>query len=320
MLTNIILSLPPIILLGYLANRFIFRGASCKSKNRLDSKVAIVTGSNCGIGFETALDLAKRGATVILACRDRKKAEDAVEKIKMEKASAKVYFEELDLSDKESIKNFSDRIKNKYKRLDILINNAGLLSSAYRETKDGFESQFGVMHLGHFYLTYLLIDLLKSSRQSRIINVSSNAHRFCSIKWDDIMFKNNYKSFRVYQQAKLANILFTLELKKRYENDGITAVSLHPGFVKTEINRHFTEKLGLRTVLFAFFYPFYLLGSMDAKYGAQTTIHCAVADEIIQENGLYYSNCKPAKCSGQAMDENSSKRLWDLSLKLLKIE
>ncbi|RNA18067.1 retinol dehydrogenase 13-like [Brachionus plicatilis] len=320
MLGTILILIPPIVLLGYLANRFLFRGSKCKSKNRLNSKVAVVTGANCGIGYETALDLAKRDATVILACRDLNRANEAAEKIKFETANVNVYVEKLDLASLESIRNFVKNFREKFQRLDILINNAGLLTSSYVETKDGFETQFGVMHLGHFYLTYLLLDFLKSSKPSRVVNLTSEAHRFCKLNWNDIMLKNKYSSFVAYQQAKLANILFTLEFNKRYKEEGVMAVSVHPGFVKTEINRHFTEKFGLRTLLFVVIYPFYVIGSMSSKLGAQTSIHCAVADEIPDDNRIYYRNCKPANCSSEAMNEIESKKLWEFSTKILNLE
>lgn len=166
-----------IFIFGYLANRFYFSGARYKSNKRLDGKVAIVTGSDSGIGFETALDLAKRGARVILACRNSLKAEKAVQKIIKKSGNKKIDYQHMDLSDLDSVNDFAKNIKSKIDQLDILINNAGVMGCPDSwKTKQGFDMQFGVNYLGHFLLTHLLLDLIKKTSKSRIINVSSCVH------------------------------------------------------------------------------------------------------------------------------------------------
>lgn len=162
--------------LGYFLNRIYFSGAVCKSTKRLDGKVAIITGGNNGIGFETALDFAKRGARVILACRDTKKAEKAAKRIVDETGNKSVEVEFIDLSDLDTVKDFAQRMNKSLSRLDLLVNNAGVMMCPRWKTKQGFEMQFGTNHLGHFVLTNLLLDLIKRTDQARIINVSSRAH------------------------------------------------------------------------------------------------------------------------------------------------
>lgn len=316
MIESIIFWTTTIVVLGYLSKKFYFDGGTCTSKNRLDGKVVIVTGSNTGIGYETALDLTKRGAKVILACRDAKRGQEACDKIKLETNSQNVWFERLDLSSFESIREFVKRFKSNFTRLDILINNAGLTTSNRTLTKDGFELQFGTMHLGHFMLTGLLIDMLKSTGSSRIVNVSSTGHKGVDMKWDDLQTENNYSGFGVYRMCKLANCLFTIELAKRYGDAGITSVSLHPGGVRTDIAREYTSKRNWLWVLYMIFYPILYLMTKDCRQGAQTTIYCAIDDEVPNHNGKYFSDCAVAKCSPQSQDQNSAKRLWEISEKL----
>uniref|UniRef100_A0A3Q3DCW5 Si:dkey-73n8.3 n=1 Tax=Hippocampus comes TaxID=109280 RepID=A0A3Q3DCW5_HIPCM len=205
---------------------------------RLDGKTAIVTGANTGIGKETAKDLAARGARVILACRDMAKGEQAARDIMREVSCAKVVARHLDLADTKSICQFAENIYNTEKALHYLINNAGVALCAFATTVDGFETQFGVNHLGHFFLTFLLLDLLKHSAPSRVITLSSIAHIMGRIQFDDLAVENNYHPARAYAQSKLANVLFTRELAKRTEALGVTAYSVDPGTVNTEITRH----------------------------------------------------------------------------------
>lgn len=321
MLVEIIYCAPSLVIFGYLLSKFYFNGPSCKSKNRLDGKVVVITGANCGIGYETALDLAGRGATVILACRDLNKANKSQNTILLKTKNEKVFAEKLDLSDLRSIKDFADMIKNRFKRLDILINNAGACSLEYKKTADGFESNFGSMHLGHFYLTYLLLDLIKKSAPSRIINVSSYGHQGIDMKWDDLQLEKSYSMGFAYRQAKLANILFTVELSKRLKGTGVTSVSLHPGTVRTEIFRGLQNNgLNFWFIMYTLFFPLLWIMGKDCKQGAQTTIHCAVADEIPEHDGKYFSDCKVVKSSAQSTNMESAKRLWQISEKLLKID
>lgn len=311
--------------LGYLTNRAYFSGGVCKSTNRLDGKVVILTGGNTGIGFETALDLAKRGAKMILACRNLEKANKAAAKIQILSNNEHIETELLDLSDLNSVREFSKRMNSKLNQLDLLINNAGIMMCPYWKTKQGFEMQFGTNHLGHYLLTNLLLELLKKPKTSRIITVSSRAHygylptkNGFSMNWEDINWTKNYWSVAAYSQSKLANILFTKELASSLAGTNITAVCLHPGAVRTELMRYTGEGL-------FFWFPYfmksihyiYAVVSKSPKEGAQTTIHCAVADDIPKYNGYYFSDCEPKKPSINGMNRQDAKRLWDVSKEMV---
>ena len=218
---------------------FCVIGRSCRSKKRLDGKTAIVTGANSGIGKETAIDLAKRGARVIVACRDVKKGSDAVRDIKEASKSEEVVLKKLDLASLASVRQFSEEILQEESHIDLLINNAGIVVESYHLTEDGFEMQFGTNHLGHFLLTNLLLDRIKESAPSRVVTVSSNANFYGSLDFDDMMWANcNYKSFRAYARSKLANVMFSRELAKRLEGTGVSTYSLHPGAIRTNITRY----------------------------------------------------------------------------------
>lgn len=186
-----------------------FGGGVCYSQAQLPGKTVIITGANTGIGLETAVDLAKRGARVVLSCRDVTKGEAAVTEVKRRSNSNDVVFSKLDLASLKSVREFSERTLEEEPRIDILINNAGVMIPPYSKTADGFELQFGVNHLGHFLLTNLLLDRIKKSRAGRIVNVSSMAHLHGKINFGDLQSKQSYSRTAAYSQSKLANILFT---------------------------------------------------------------------------------------------------------------
>ena len=210
----------------------------CDSKATLNGKTVIITGANTGIGLETAVDMAQRGARVILACRNPEKGRAAVQVVKKRSKNEAVMFAQLDLASLQSVRDFATRILNQEPRIDILINNAGVLMCPYSKTEDGFELQFGVNHLAHFLLTNLLLDRLKEAPSARIINVSSMGHKCGKINFDDLQSEKSYSKFGAYSQTKLANILFTRSLAQRLKDTKVTAYSLHPGVVRTEIQRH----------------------------------------------------------------------------------
>lgn len=327
MIVEITISLISAMISCYLANKYFFSGGKCQSKNRLDNKIVIVTGGNTGIGYETGLDLAKRGARIILACRNMDKANKAVYEIQELSNNQNVESELLDLADLTSVREFAKKMNSKLDRLDLLINNAGVMMCPQWETKDGFEMQFGTNHLGHFLLTNKLLELLKNTKSSRVINLSSRAHygyyptkRGFAMNWNDINFKNNYFSLDAYSQSKLANILFTRELARRLENTYVTTYSLHPGIVRTELMRHGGEGL-------FFWFPYfikimhyaYVTGSKSPTEGAQTSIYCAVADDLGKYNGFYFSDCKPKKPSLNAINRDDAKKLWEISEKMVNL-
>lgn len=204
---------------------------------RIDGKVVIVTGANSGIGKETAIDLARRGGKIYIACRDMKRGEDALKEIKERSESQNVYLLQLDLSSMESIRQFSKKFHELEAQLHVLINNAGVMAIPRATTKDGFEMQIGTNHMGHFLLTNLLLDLLKQSAPSRVVVVSSLFHWYGRINREDLNSEKSYWRWIAYGQSKLANILFTRELARRLEGSGVTANAVHPGAVRTELMR-----------------------------------------------------------------------------------
>src|SRR5580700_607073 len=203
----------------------------------LSGKTIVVTGGNSGIGYEAALEFARKRADVILACRDLGKARTAAAQITASASGAKVDIMELDLSNLASVRGFSDAFHLKHQALHVLCNNAGVMAIPYRQTADGFEMQFGTNHLGHFALTGLLLDRLLATEGARVVNVASGAHRIGSIRFDDLPATRRYGKWTAYGQAKLANQLFTLELDRRATNRGadLTSVAAHPGYAATNL-------------------------------------------------------------------------------------
>lgn len=285
----------------------------CKSTVKLHGKTAIVTGANTGIGKTTALDLARRGARVILACRDRGRAEAAVQEIVQETGNNQVIFMQLDLASLQSVRAFADDFLRSEPRLDFLINNAGLMNGG--KTKDGFGMIFGVNHLGHFLLTVLLLDRLKASGPSRVVTVASKAYSFGKLDFncltthrDLVLGSGDFSLFQSYSHSKLCNVLFTHELAKRLQGSDVTCYSLHPGAIKTEIGRYsgFWWRLFFTPIIFFFF--------VDAESGAQTTLHCALEPGIEHLSGRYFTHCAPLlDIEPKARDDATAKKLWELS-------
>uniref|UniRef100_UPI0037E933C6 retinol dehydrogenase 12-like n=1 Tax=Semicossyphus pulcher TaxID=241346 RepID=UPI0037E933C6 len=293
------------------AMRNLFRG-SWSSAERLDGKTVVITGANTGIGKETAIDLAKRGAKIIMACRDPERGQAAVKEVIETSANENIVYMKLDLADSKSIREFAEAINKDEPKLNILINNAGVMVCPYGKTADGFEMQIGVNHMGHFLLTHLLIDLIKKSAPARIVTVSSMAHSWGTIKLDDINSEKNYEKRAAYSQSKLANILFTRSLAKRLEDTGVTAYSLHPGVVQTDLWRHLS---GPQRVIMKMVSPF----TKNSSQGAQTSIYCAVEPSLAEESGGYYSDCAPANCAAAGKDDVLAQKLWDLSCQMWSI-
>ncbi len=241
-------------------------------------RVAVVTGANTGIGLETARELAKKGATVIIASRSEAKAGSAAEDIKRDNPAGNVVVMILDLADLGSVETFADEFHGRFDRLDLLINNAGVMMPPESKTADGFELQFGTNHLGHFALTARLLDLLLATNGSRIVNVSSSAHRYGEIVIDDLNWdQRQYKEMAAYGQSKLANLLFTLELQKRLNKagEGTLTVSCHPGWTSTDLQRH--------SGLMSFLNPFF---GMKPWQGALPTLYAAVSGDVVP-GGFY---------------------------------
>uniref|UniRef100_A0A3P8RPP6 Uncharacterized protein n=1 Tax=Amphiprion percula TaxID=161767 RepID=A0A3P8RPP6_AMPPE len=299
---------------GVLALRRWMAGGVCRSKARLDGKTVLITGANTGIGKETALDMAQRGARVILACRDMTRARIAADEIRQRSGNGNVVVKKLDLASLQSVRDLVKDVQENEARLDILINNAGIMMCPKWETEDSFEMQFGVNHLGHFLLTNCLLDMLKKSAPSRIVVVASRAHQTGRIHFDDINLDKSYSPGKSYSQSKLANILFCRELAARLQGTGVTVYSLHPGVIHTELGRHFLSTLAMWKKMIVM--PFSLLVKRPWE-GAQTTIYCAVDESQANVSGLYYSDCAPKEPAPQALDDAAAKKLWDLSASMV---
>ena len=295
-----------------LLRRFI-RGGVCYSKERLDDKTVIITGANTGIGKETAIDLAKRNARVIIACRNVERGEQAERDIRNLSKNNNVHFRLLDLASFASIRKFCSQILAEEPRIDVLINNAGIMCCPYWKTEDGFEMQFGVNHLGHFLLTNLLLDRIKEAPAGRIVVVSARAHRFAKeINFADINSTQVYSRVSAYAQSKLANNLFTMALHKRLAGTNVTVNCLHPGIIYTELIRYLRIPLWIKNLLG----PLVMLVMKTPWQGAQTTIYCAVDKEVDGISGLYFADCKRKEPAPQALDKLAAEKLWSLSAKL----
>ena len=278
---------------------------------RLEGKTVIVTGGNSGIGYTTALDLAKRGARVIIGCRSEARGNEAERNLRSDSGSDLIFFRQIDLGSLTSIRDFSTKILNEETRIDILVNNAGLTSDTVETTTDGFELAFGVNHLGPFYLTNLLLDRIKESAPSRIVNVSSLAHKIGTpyLTLNNVKPGNGCGLAANYAKSKLANVLFTVELAERLRDSGVEAYSLHPGNVHTNITP-FTRKG-----------PNWLLRSIlsSPTQGAQTSIYCAVSDEVMGKSGKYFSNCAEGKLFW-FVNKTTAHSLWRMSEEMLGID
>ncbi|KAJ8264229.1 hypothetical protein GJAV_G00146740 [Gymnothorax javanicus] len=294
-------------------------GGTCRSKAKINGKTVVITGANTGIGKETARELAKRGGRIIMGCRDMTKCEAAAKEIRGQTLNSHVYARHIDLASIKSIREFADRINQEEERVDILINNAGVMRCPDWKTEDGFEMQFGVNHLGHFLLTNLLLEKLKSCAPSRIINLSSLAHIMGEMDFDDLNWeRKKYDTKQAYCQSKLANVLFTRELSKILQGSGVTVNALHPGVVATELGRH----TGLHQSQFSssVLSPLFYLLVKSPHQGAQPAVYLAVSEELEGVSGRYYDVMKEKDPSPRAMDQDSAHRLWEVSARLVGLD
>ena len=281
-------------------------------------RVAIVTGANSGIGFETAKALAAKNATVVMACRNLDKAHNAARDIRDEVLDARLDVLELDLADLNSVHDFADAFKDKYDRLDLLINNAGVMVPPFDKTADGFELQFGANHLGHFALTGRLLERVLGTPDSRIVTVSSTAHRMGKMDFSNLQAEKGYKPWEAYGRSKLANLLFTYELQRRLKAAGkdTIAVAAHPGGTKTNLQSNMSNLF--RSAL--------NLMMQEAEMGALPTLYAATAPDV--EGGDYYGpggfqeiRGYPVKVDStpESKDVGLARQLWLESEKLTKV-
>jgi NAD(P)-dependent dehydrogenase (short-subunit alcohol dehydrogenase family) len=278
--------------------------------DRMDGRVVVITGGNAGIGKEAAVGLADRGAHVIITSRDAARGAAAVEDVRSRAKGGTVEVMALDLASFASIRAFAADLLERTDRLDVLLNNAGLVNGRRTETEDGFETTFGVNHLGHFVLTSLLIDRLRESAPSRIVNVSSHAHKSArrGLDFDDLQAERRYRPFAVYGRTKLANIYFTQELARRLDRTGVTANALHPGFVGSRFGRD-GDLSWIGTIGMPLARPF----AISSERGARTSVWLSSAPEVATTTGGYFYKCSPSKPSRVARDDEAARRLWAAS-------
>ncbi|CAG2173219.1 unnamed protein product [Oppiella nova] len=283
------------------------------SDKRVDGQVVVITGGNSGIGKETAFQLTLRGAKVYIGCRDMRKGDMAVHDIQAMNPKADITALQLDLCSLQSVRHFAKELSQLESKVDILINNAGVMICPEWQTTDGFEMQFGTNHLGHFLLTLHLIPLMKSPTKARIINLSSVFHTIGEINFQNINLRNGaYNPYQAYANSKLCNVIFTKQLATRLQGTGITAYCLHPGVVKTQLFQH---KLWAQFLIHLLF--------MSPEMGCQTTLYCALDDQLANESGFYYDNCRrvsPNRMVRRATDDSIGRQLWELSADLVALE
>jgi retinol dehydrogenase-14 len=272
-------------------------------------KIALITGATNGIGLITSAEVAKAGYKTIIVGRNKEKTLNSLEIIKNKSGSNDVDYFIADLSILSESKKLAEDFKKKYNRLDLLINNAGAIFPELVITKDGLENTFALNHFSYFILTGMLLDLLKNSGNSRIVNVSSGAHKAANLQFDNIKGEIEYKSFPVYCQTKLANILFTYELAKKLEGTGVTVNCLHPGVVRTGFGAEYKGIMGMLMKLIS---PFFI----TPEKGAETTIFLSLSDKVENVSGKYFYKKKAISTSAASYNENLSKKLWTISEEL----
>lgn len=273
----------------------------------MHGKIVMVTGATNGIGKETARALARMGATTIIVGRDAPKGARVVEEIRQDTGNAAVEFMLADLSLQADVRALAAQFQSRYSRLDVLVNNAGTVYQTRQVTAEGIEKTWALNHLSYFLLTLLLLDTLKASAPSRIVNVSSSGHRQGRIDFDDLHAERDYNGFQRYSATKLANILFTAELARRLQGTGVTANALHPGLVTASFPRSDTLSFKLLMLLLS---PF---DSTPAE-GAHTSIYLASSAEVEGVSGRYFADSRAVTPSKAARDMETARRLWDLSL------
>jgi NAD(P)-dependent dehydrogenase (short-subunit alcohol dehydrogenase family) len=280
----------------------------------MQGKVVVITGSNDGIGKETAVGVAAEGATTVLACRNQEKAEAASAEVRRRTGNDDVHVIPLDLADLASVRQAAATVLDRWDRLDVLVNNAGGIWSERHETAQGFEQTFAVNHLGHFLLTDLLVERMKASAPSRIINLTSVGHHSAwrGMRFEDLQSEKNYAAMDAYGRSKLANILFTRELARRLAGTGVTVNAVHPGPVRSGFGMD-GDMTGLMGLGVKFVRPF----EIGPASGARTSVFLATSPQVEKETGRYWVRRKPGHMSRQARNDEAAQRLWEESERLL---
>jgi NAD(P)-dependent dehydrogenase (short-subunit alcohol dehydrogenase family) len=270
----------------------------------------LITGGNAGVGKETAVGLARGGARVAITARDPSRGAAAAAEVRERVPGASVDVVALDLASFASIRACADEVRRRYPRLDVLVNNAGLVQMQRTVTEDGFETTFGVNHLGHFLLTTLLLDRLRASAPARVVVVASHAHKSArtGLRFDDLQAERAYSGLGAYNRSKLANVYFARELARRAAGTGVTANALHPGFVASRLGRDGDGGLAGEVVM-TLARPF----AISPARGARTSVYLASSPDVADVTGQYFARCRPAAVSRVARDDDAARRLWDVS-------
>ncbi|CAL8087256.1 unnamed protein product [Orchesella dallaii] len=311
-----------LFILEYLYERLLrlIRGVESMDEEYVEGKVVIVTGANSGLGKVAALEFARRGCTVIMACRNVQQGQIALDEIKKKTNSETLLVRELDLADLSSVRKFATSIRQEFPVIHILVNNAGVYSDADQllQTKDGFEMHMGVNHLGHFLLTNMLIDNIKRAAPSRIVNVSSTNQLIADLDLDDIMLRKatslGFQNSLPYNNSKLANSLFSLELSRRLYGSEVTSYALCPGLVQTEVFRNFSP-----------FRKFYtkmniLLFGLTAEQGCETIMYCSLSKKCAHESGRIYRFSRHFNSAMKRLEPKMASRLWEISEELVQLK
>lgn len=266
-------------------------------------KVILITGSTDGIGKQTALELAEQNNKVIIHGRDKGKCLKTIEEIKSRANNQEIDFVVADFSNLDEVKQMAEEVKSKYEHLDVLINNAGVFLKKRMTDEKGVELTFKINHLAHFYLTYLLFDLIKKSNDGRIINVSSIAHENADDDLTDLMLEKNYSGYRAYANSKLHNILFTYALHRRIKNSNVKVFALHPGVISTKL-----------------LYEGFRISGSPLSVGAETPVYLATSENLLTGSGKYFIKKKPTRSSKISYYEKLQEELWDISIKLIGLD
>ncbi|XP_070490350.1 retinol dehydrogenase 13-like [Chironomus tepperi] len=308
MFSHIIVFLLLVLSTIFLLLKLFIRNERYNKPTRIDNKVVIITGASTGIGKACAIDLAKRGGKIYIACRDEPINEKAFEDIRRESGSNNIHFVELDLASLSSVHKFSEKFHQLENRLDILINNAAVMTPKKQFTEDGFELHMGVNYLGHFLLTNLLIDMLESSAPSRIVIISSIMHQFFSLKHKDLMSDRYFNMFKAYGMSKLAITIFSKEISRRLKGTKVTVNCCNPGEVSTNITQEFIGDTISKI---------YSLMTKTPMEGAQNHIKLAVDPDLESVTGKYFEDCEEKEPSLEAKDIETGKWLWEISSELV---
>jgi len=282
------------------------------AKSNMQGKVCLVTGSNTGVGFVTARELAKMGATVVMVCRNRAKGEAAQAEIKEMSGNDQIDLIVADLSRLSEVRRVASSFKQKYSQLHVLINNAGAINGERKVTPDRLEETFATNYLAPFLLTQLLLDVLKASAPARIVNVSSSGHASGHIDFVDLQGVHNYSFMKAYTQSKLAQIYFTYELAAQLKDTGVTVNALHPGLVSSDFNK------GTKGIAHFIGEVVYFFNGITVEKGAQTTLYLATSPEVEGVSGKYFSESKETPSSKLSYDLAIRQRLWQVSEEFIR--